>query len=176
MFVVLFLTVSFSALAGLPVLRANEALSGEPRTLSWSASKGTVVVFLSVLCPCSNAHVPILKELAERYPQLTFVGIHSNADEPLTDVQSYFKSVNLPFPVLTDNHSEWANRLRAYRTPHAFLIDTQGEIRYRGGVTSSAEPGKDALPYLRTALQEFIAGRPVTQPQTRVLGCEIARR
>lgn len=160
----------------LPTLEGQNVVTNADQKVSWQEKKGTVLVFLSSLCPCSNAHISHLKELAQKYTDINFIGIHSNADEDAKESQQYFTQQGLSFPVLRDESSLWANRLKAYRTPHAFLISPQGDIIYQGGVTSSADASKAEKFYLKETLKRWLAGKKIENKQTRVIGCEIARK
>ena len=159
----------------LPALKGWDVVSGQETIVSWQEKKGTVLVFISSLCPCSNAHIEHLKTLAQKFPAINFVGIHSNADENAKNSKEYFAQQNLPFPVLRDEKSIWANRLKAYRTPHSFLISPAGAVIYQGGVTSSAEAKKAEHFYLQETLDRLLAGKKIETNKTRVIGCEIAR-
>lgn len=154
-----------------------DLLTGKLLEHKWSeAPRGTVLVFLSSVCPCSNSHVAHLSELSQAFPEIKFIGIHSNADESKETAESYFRKLNLPFPVIQDNQSEWAERLKAYRTPHSYLISPVGDITYQGGVTSSADPKRADSLYLKVTLKKYLAGEKIEGSRTRVLGCQIARK
>ncbi len=171
----LFFIILSTATAALPDLTLQD-FKNQDKHWQWSKSKqGTVVVFLSSICPCSNAHVGYLKSLREEYPNYTFLGIHSNADEKVPEASTYFSSLDFNFPILKDHQSKWANELKAYRTPHAFLIDQKGEILYQGGVTSSSDPKRAEHLYLKEALTLHQKGATIQSSRTRVLGCEIER-
>jgi hypothetical protein len=160
----------------LPPIKATDLISGKTLEYSWDESKkGSVLVFLSSLCPCSHAHIGHLIDLAKTYPEMKFIGVHSNANETQSDSEKYFRSLNLPFPVVQDNSTEWADRLKAYRTPHAFVVTPGGQLAYQGGVTSSADPEKADSFYLKVTLRKFLAGEKIESSRTRVLGCQIAR-
>lgn len=160
----------------LPVVKATDLISGQPLEHRWSdAKKGTVLVFLSSTCPCSHAHIGHLKDLATAHSEIRFIGVHSNANENVRESEKYFRALKLPFPVIQDQASEWADRLRAHRTPHAFLISTHGQLLYQGGVTSSSHPEEADSFYLKVTLKRFLAGEKIESSKTRVLGCQIAR-
>ena len=164
------------AAATLPPLVARDLVSGNGLEHNWPAApQGSVLVFLSSNCPCSNAHIAHLTALAHRFPQVKFIGVHANADESKSESAAYFKAQKLPFPVLQDSGAQWANRLKALRTPHAFVVSASGELLYQGGVTSSAEASKAQEFYLEAALTQLVAGEKITTAKTRVLGCQIAR-
>lgn len=140
-----------------------------------AGKKGTVLVFLSAKCPCSNSHVEILKQLAKDYPHFNFAAIHSNSDESLADARNYFEAAALPFPVLQDEKAKLADQFKALKTPHTFLLSPEGKILYSGGVTNSAVAGSADRQYLREALSDIEAGREVKLSEGRSLGCIIKR-
>ena len=137
--------------------------------------KGTVVVFLSSKCPCSDSHLPVLKQLSADFRDFNFVAVHSNADEAPESTKAYFAAAKLAFPVLQDENLRLANDLRANKTPHAFVLSPEGKVLYRGGVTSSANAPDAKRQYLRDTLRELSEGKALSQSETRTLGCVIAR-
>ena len=172
----LFLILLNCTAQALPLLKGTDLTHGTAFEHNWNGNNNpTVVVFLSSSCPCSMAHIDHLITLAKDFPQVKFIGVHSNANESQEEAQKYFQSLDLPFPVIQDNSSEWADRLKAYRTPHAFLISPSGEILYQGGVTSSADPKKADAFYLKVTLKNILSGKKIENTHTRVLGCQIAR-
>lgn len=138
-------------------------------------SKGTVIVFLSAKCPCSNSHIDILKNLSKSYPDFAFVGVNANADESEAMAKTYFKNAALPFPVLRDSGFKLADQFKALKTPHVFLLSPDGKIVYKGGVTNSAHGPKADENYLKDALNDVHNGRPVKVANSRTLGCIISR-
>ena len=101
--------------------------------------------------------------------------IHSNADENVEQAKHYFEMAKLDLPVLQDSDSKFANVFKAMKTPHGFIVNTNGQIVYRGGVTSSASAAPTDTQYLRNALEDLKQGRPVKVANGRTLGCAIRR-
>jgi thioredoxin-related protein len=152
-----------------------EIKSGEMRSLVPS-KKGMAIVFLSITCPCSNSHVKELIKLSREYSDYDFVAIHANQDEELKDAKPYFAEAALPFPVLEDVNLTMAERFKARSTPHVFLLDAEGAVLYRGGVSSSKDCEKAGHLYLREALEDLAKGEKVRTPAGRTLGCFISRK
>lgn len=140
-----------------------------------SAKNATVVVFLSAKCPCSASHEVLLKELQTEFKDFPFIGIHANADEPLDITESHFKASELPFPILQDNKSFWADQLGALKTPHAFVINTKGEIIYQGGVTDSHIGPTAKKQFLKEVLTDLTEDKKPRHTLGRALGCYIQR-
>lgn len=134
-----------------------------------------VVVFLSAQCPCSKSHESLLKQLHADFPEVNFLGVHSNANESLSSSREHFLSAALPFPVLQDHSAHWADALGAVKTPHAYVFDAQGERVYSGGVSNSTHgPGASEF-YLRNVLTQLRQGKSVDPKERRSLGCVIVR-
>jgi peroxiredoxin len=65
----------------------------------------------------------------------------------------------------------------ARTTPHMFVIDGEGVLRYMGAIDSnpSADPADipNATQYVEVALAELAAGKPVSTPVTQPYGCSV---
>ena len=82
-----------------------------------------------------------------------------------------------PTGVLLDPKGEIGRLYEARTTPHMFVVGKDGTLIYAGGIDSiaSSDPDdiKDATNYVKVALAEAIAGKPVSHPLTRPYGCSI---
>jgi peroxiredoxin len=134
----------------------------------------TVLVFLSAICPCSKSHIPELKKLSEKFPQIKFYGIHSNYNENQQDALQYFEMAALPFPVVHDSESLIAKKYGALKTPHAFILNNQGEVIFDGAVTSASNAAMAEEKFLEIALSEIQMGKIPSAPKRKTLGCYIA--
>lgn len=164
--------------ASIPASINGESLvTSKPVTLSTKNKdkKGTVLIFMSAKCPCSDSHVPLIKKMAEKYKDFKFTVIHSNLDETKTESQKYFKKAAFNFDVIQDVKTQIADQFQAYKTPHAFVLNPNGEVIYQGGVTNSSHaPAADEF-FLENALNEINSGKAVSTPEGRTLGCVILR-
>lgn len=161
-------------------IQGADLFTGEKVTVNFSNMhggkiKGYVLVFVSAVCPCSNSHIPELQKLAEEYKEYQFIAIHSNVNEALELTSVYFKKANLTFPVINDPEAKIADLYRAHKTPHAFVLNSQGKIVYQGGVTSSALADQADVHYLKDALSDLKKQQPVKVAFGRTLGCVISR-
>lgn len=178
---ILLILYSFSAMAAIekaPIrITALNLLSHQVQTVDFfkTDKKASVVVFMSSKCPCSNSHVPLLRQLAQQYKDINFVAIHSNSDENVKEAAAYFKKANLGFPVLQDLHTRIADKLQAYKTPHVFVFSPQGRVLYQGGVTNSSNAASADEFFLKDALNDIENNRAVKTAEGRTLGCVILR-
>jgi hypothetical protein len=69
-----------------------------------------------------------------------------------------------------------AGRYGAQTTPHAFLIDRQGILRYRGAVDNvSFRERKPTRFYLQEAVEALLAGQLPEVTEVQPFGCTIVR-
>jgi thioredoxin-related protein len=178
-FLLILLPLFWAKAAMPPKIDATELFKSTPVTLNTKNAdkKGLVVIFMSAKCPCSDSHVSVVKNLLKKYANtFSFYIIHSNLEETLKETQSYFKKAAFDAPVIQDQETKLADLFKAYKTPHSFIVNPQGEVVYQGGVTNSSNAPSADRNYLEEALSEIEQGKAVTTAEGRTLGCVIMRR
>jgi peroxiredoxin len=144
--------------------------------------QAVVVVFTGIECPVSNYYVSRLKELSKVYSSkgVQFLAVNSNAQDSLADVADHARQQGLPFPVLKDADQKVLELLRAERTPEVVLLDANRTIRYRGRIDDQFGVGfrrpQPSRRDLAQAVDEVLAGKPVSVARTQAAGCRIARQ
>lgn len=161
---------SFAGLSG------KDLISDQTFKLDPSPARPTVIVFVSARCPCSTSHEKMVKELAEQKKDFAFVAVHSNADESPIEAQKHFAAAAMGIPVIDDSQGEWAAHFQALKTPHAFIVDRDGQLLYSGGVTDSSQAGDADKLYLKDTLDELQSTGKIKESRRRALGCIIKRR
>ena len=153
-----------------------------PRSLAgFKDKKAFVVVFVDTECPVAALYVPGLIEWHRKYAGMgvQFLAIDSSSQDSFASVSAFAQDRNVPFPVLKDFDQQVADAFGARRTPEAFLLDAHRVIRYRGRIDDQYKVGvsrdKPTSRDLLHALDELLAGKPITTPQTEVSGCPIER-
>src|SRR5262249_37084758 len=144
-------------------------------------AKLVVVAFLGVECPLSKLYAPRLTELSQKYESqgVTFFGVDPNRQDSVTEMAQYAKEHNLSFPLLNDLNNSLDDTMGASRVPQVFVLDKNRVIRYAGRIddqygfqTGSGYAKTDVkTKNLVAALDELLAGKQVSQPQTEALGC-----
>ena len=78
---------------------------------------------------------------------------------------------------LIDADGKVGKEYGAKNTPHMFVINPEGKIIYEGAIDSKASPNPDDIPsstnYVKVALDESMAGKPVKTPSSRPYGCSV---
>lgn len=159
---------------------------GLERSLSdFTDSDVVAVVFVGTDCPLAKLYAPRLEELHEKYESkgVAFLAINSNRQDSMTKVGAFARIHGVSYPVLKDVGNEVADLFAAERTPQAFLLDRDRVIRYVGriddqyglGATSGyAKPTLERSD-LAAAIDELLAGKPVSLSRTEATGCIIGR-
>lgn len=139
------------------------------------SQKPAVIMFLSKECPCSKGNLDYLNELTRQFPEYSFIGVHSKRGSKNEEISNYLQDKKVPFDVLNDADLKIADQFKALKTPHVFIVNTNGEIVYNGGVTNTTFPANAKEHYLKNALTEWQKQKSISNPETRTLGCFIVR-
>ena len=79
--------------------------------------------------------------------------------------------------ILIDATSDAGRAYAAKTTPHMFVIDPAGKVVYAGAIddkrSARESDRKTANNYVRAALNESLAGKPVTVASTTPYGCSV---
>lgn len=82
-----------------------------------------------------------------------------------------------PTATLMDTDGKVGRAYGARTTPHMYLIDPNGKLVYAGAIDSKATSNPDdiktATNYVKQAVGESLAGKPVSTAVTRAYGCSI---
>ncbi len=82
-----------------------------------------------------------------------------------------------PTAYLIDADGKVGHLYDAKTTPHTYVIDKTGVLRYMGGIDSIASADQADIPkatqYVTRALQELQSGKPVSTPLSRPYGCSV---
>lgn len=82
-----------------------------------------------------------------------------------------------PAAVLLDPNSKVARAYGATTTPHMYIVDPKGMLAYMGAIddkpSASAASLTGAKSYVRQAVAELKAGKPVSEASTKAYGCAV---
>jgi len=163
-----------------PGFSLTNVVDGKPVIFTPGDGKTTVVVFTCNQCPYARAFEKRIVDLGAEFTKrgIHFYAIDSNDDvafpeETAAEMKSRAEAKHYPYPYLKDADSKIARAYGARVTPHVFVIDGTGTIRYRGYVDDSAKPEQRTHSGLKDALDQLTTGREINQPETKAFGCTI---
>jgi len=153
-------------------------VNGQEHTLkSLKGKNGTVLIFIAVQCPVSNAYNDRMEKLAEGYKDkgIAVIGINANSSEDAATIKAHAAEKHLTFTILKDAGNKVADKLGAARTPEAYFLDANNKLLYHGRIDNSQNPDAIESNDLRNALDSSLAGKPVEKPEAKAFGCSIKR-
>ena len=160
---------------------------GDPVRLSDYRGKTVVLEWTNADCPYTHKHyasgnMQATQALAQKngIVWLTVVssapGKQGYVNGPAADALTQSRSAQ-PTAVLLDPTGTVARLYDAKTTPHMFVIDKDGALKYMGGIDSMATTSEEdiarAEPYLKDAMLAVVAGQPAPHPVTKPYGCSI---
>lgn len=151
---------------------------GKARSLtSLKGKNGTVLIFVAVQCPVSNAYNERMEKLAQDFKArgINVIGINSNSAEPAEAVKAHAATNRLTFPILKDSGNKIADQLGATVTPEAYFLDATNKLLYRGRIDNSRNGDQISATELRDAMDASLSGKPVTKTVATAFGCSIKR-
>jgi peroxiredoxin len=160
---------------------------GQTHSLSQYKGKYVVLEWFNPECPFVKKHYGSgnMQKLQEEYTSkgVVWLTIDSNAPgsegnmtpEQAEKVTTAWKTHQTA--LLLDLEGKAGRAYGAKNTPNMVVISPEGKIAYEGAIDSKATPNPADIPsstnYVKVALDESLAGKPVTTANTRPYGCGI---
>jgi len=151
-------------------------LQGGCHKLSDLRAEIVIVNFWSAECPHSERSDLYLLTLLEKWDgEVVLLSIASNRNESAQMAAEAAASRRIP-RVLIDSEHVVADLFGAVTTPHVFLIDRDGILRYRGAVDDITFRHRVATQFfLRDAVEALLHGDLPVLNETPSYGCTIVR-
>lgn len=149
--------------------------------------KFVVLEWTNYLCPFVKKHYSTgnMQKLQKEYTDkgVVWLSICSSApgkqgNSTPAKIKGAMKKLGaVPTHYLIDEKGEVGPVYKARNTPHMFVIDPEGVLIYRGAIDDKpsmvAEDVKGAKNYVKAALDEAMAGKKVSTPDTEPYGCSV---
>ncbi|HEU0254032.1 MAG TPA: thioredoxin family protein [Pyrinomonadaceae bacterium] len=144
---------------------------------SLAGKNGTVLLWVSVQCPVSNAYNERMEKLAQDYKAkgIAVIGINSNVAEDAASVKTHAAENKLSFVILKDAGNRIADKLGAAVTPEAYFLDASNKLLYHGRIDNARNAAQIESNDLRNALDAALAGKPIEKTEAKAFGCTIKR-
>ena len=160
--------------------------NGKTHSLEQYRGKWVVLEWLNHSCPYVRKHYDggAMQALQKKYAgRVVWLSIVSSAPGKQGHCSNechneLTKEKNAaPHAVLVDAPGKVGRAYDAITTPHMFVINPQGNIVYMGGIddknSTRAADLKTARPHVDIALQEALAGKPVSVATSQPYGCSV---
>jgi len=130
-------------------------------------------------CPFVQRHYTAgtMKKLASDYGAkgVSWLTINSTNYMTAEANQKFAQAHGLSQTILLDPSGAVGHLYGAATTPHMFVIDASGKIVYAGAIDSDPRGtgGAGVTNYVAAALDELLAGKPLSTPETTPYGCSV---
>jgi peroxiredoxin len=164
-------------------------VDGKAHTLADYKGKVVVLEWFNAGCPWSGkesrnsvhatGRVKKLIEGAKKVqPDVVYLLIDSSADRPKEKIVEEDKAARTKFsitqPILIDHDGKVGKAYGARTTPHMFVIDAEGVLRYSGAFGArQMKPGGESHNFVLAAISKMKAGEAIEPAQTRPWGCGV---
>jgi len=147
----------------------------------FSASKVLVVFFTCNHCPYVIGSDENTRAIAGQFADqgVRFVAINSNskhtyAEDDFDHMVARMEENKFPWVYLCDESQETAETYGALRTPHFYVFDQDRKLVYTGRAIDNPRAWEASTTHeLVDALNEHLAGQPVSLPVTNPIGCNV---
>jgi peroxiredoxin len=169
-----------------PELSAPDT-TGATRSLSAYKGKFVVLEWVNFECPFVGKHYGSghMQKLQKEYTGKGVVWLSINSSTPGSQGHYATDKINAllkqkaatPTAYLLDTGGAVGRAYGAKTTPHMFIVDPKGTLIYAGGIDDT--PSTDqadieaAKNYVSKALDEALAGKPVTTASSQAYGCSV---
>jgi peroxiredoxin len=158
------------------------------KTVKLSDYKGKIVVIESYNADCpycanqykSGATQDLQKQLADEGVVWLIVNSVSQKNSSYrtpAQAQKEWAEKKIAATAWIDDNSGKIGRLYGMKTtPHCFVVAADGTLAYAGAMDNKPDPvhdPKNAKNYVKAAVEELLAGKSVTVPQTKPYGCSV---
>ena len=152
------------------------ALDGRFHRLSDYRGKIVIVNFWSCECPHSErTDRAIMAMFVQWRDDVMMLSIASNRNEKVEALKNAADARRLP-TVLLDENCRVADQFGAQTTPHVFVIDRAGVLRYRGAIDNMTFRQRTPTRFfLDEAVESLLEGHVPPLAESPAYGCAIVR-
>ncbi len=174
--------MSFTLPIGAQAIDFNlPATNGNAYTLKDFKEDILVIFFTCNHCPYVIGSDEHTRATANRFStkSVRFVAINSNSkntyeEDSFENMVKRMEQEQFPWLYLHDESQEVALAYGALRTPHFFVFNAERKLVYTGrAIDFPRDYTKHTQDDLSQVLEELLAGKPITNPVTNPIGCNV---
>lgn len=160
---------------------------GKTQTISQYKGKTVVLEWFNPGCPFVVKHYGSgnMQKLQEEFTGKGVVWLTVNSSASGKEGHQTAEQANAKMTewkmkstaLLLDADGKAGQTYGAKNTPHMFVISPEGKVIYQGAIDSKPSPKPEDIPgstnYVKVALDESMAGKPVSNASTKPYGCTV---
>jgi peroxiredoxin len=152
--------------------------TGKEHSLAQYQGKVVVLEWTNPGCPYVRRHYEAktmqttLKGFDAK--KVVWLAVDSTSSNTPDKSASWKKEQGFPYSVLQDPDGKVGKAYGAKTTPHMYIIDEKGVLRYAGAIDDDPR-GKNATPvnHVKTSVDAMLSGQPVPEATTDPYGCSV---
>ncbi|MBL0061506.1 MAG: redoxin domain-containing protein [bacterium] len=96
--------------------------------------RGTVLLFVSSMCPCTDQHKAEVKQLMSvtQSRGISYYCVFSNITENDSRIGQFYRNIGWDMPYIHDQDGRLAMKFGASRTPQVVMLDSAGNLFIAG--------------------------------------------
>ena len=159
-----------------------EDTTGTSHNLSDFEGKIVVLQWINYKCPVCvrvSEKTDVVKnmrtELIAIDPDIVHIAVNSSNFADAETTAAYLTKCEIEIPALMDLDGKVGHLYGAKTTPHMFVIDQEGVLRYSGAIDDDPKgtKGDDAMNYVVNTVSQIKSGSTVTPDKTKPYGCSV---
>lgn len=153
--------------------------TGKTHKLSDYKGKTVVLEWTNPGCPVVQRHydAKTMHDVTGKLgDDVVWLAIDSSHTVKPADSAQWKKDNEMTWPVLQDPSGATGIAYGAKTTPHMYVIDPEGVLRYAGAIDDDPFGKKEQaerVNYVVEAVQAIAAGKDVAKPETKAYGCSV---
>lgn len=157
--------------------------AGTERSLKDYEGKIVVLQWMNYGCPVcrrvmeGGVEKRMVEQLKELDKDIVILGVNSTHNLDVAKTAEYLKKNGMAEHViaLIDQDGAVGKSYNARTTPHLYVIDAKGVLRYNGAIDDdqNGSKGEAATNYVVNAVKQILAGETVSPDSTRPYGCGV---
>lgn len=153
---------------------------GKTHKLSDYRGKTVVLEWINPQCPFVVRHykAKTMTTLATIYSNknIVWLAVDSTHHNTPQRSQKWTKKHQIPYPILQDPSGKVGQLYAAKTTPHMYVIDPEGKLRYKGAIdndTWGMKKENKLVNYVDKALNALLGGATPAYVETKPYGCSV---
>lgn len=159
---------------------AFKDIYGKDHSLANYRGKIVFIHFWSIVCPYEKVAEPKCIDIQKQFgDKVVEIAINANQGElqpdgnpPHANLRDHVEKFGVNFIVGVDPGNKLTDLFGATNTPHCFVIDKDGTLRYNGALDDDprGQKGASATPYVKNAIEAVLAGQQVSTATSKPYG------
>lgn len=152
--------------------------AGKQHALKDYRGKIVVLEWTNSKCPFVQHHYEkgTMKTLAARFSSkdVVWLAVNSTHSNQPSDSKAWTTKWSLQYPTLQDASGTVGKLYDAQTTPHMYVIDKEGIVRYAGAIDNDPEDSNPKRTnYIDNAVSAVLAGKAPDPSETKPYGCSV---